>query len=87
MRNGSIKALVAAGILGGVTLTGGAAWAEHAHFIETPAGCHQLGQGQTSIDDPDHGGYHRYHDNVHKGGFNVLGNGHSQVTVQKAGCP
>jgi hypothetical protein len=88
MRKRSIQAFVAAGIIGGTTLSGGAAWAAHDHFIETPNGaCHQLAEGQTSIADPDHGGYHRYHDNVHVGGRNVLGDGHSQVVVQKDGCP
>lgn len=88
MRKRSVQALVAAGIIGSATLTGGTAWAGHDHFIETPNGrCHQLAQGQTSIGDPDHGGYHRYHDNVHQGGRNVLGGGNSQVVVQKDGCP
>lgn len=88
MRTRHIQALVAACIIGGTTLAGGAAWAGHDHFIETPNdGCHQLAQGQTSINDPDHGGYHRYHENVHKSGRNTLGGGRSQVTVQKDGCP
>ncbi|MDQ3575749.1 MAG: hypothetical protein M3404_12675 [Actinomycetota bacterium] len=84
----SIQALLAAGIIGGAALTAGNAWAAHNHFIETPNGrCHQLAHGQTSIGDPDHGGYHRYHDNVHQGGRKVLGGGNSQVVVQKDGCP
>ena len=88
MRKRSIQALVAAGIVGSATLMGGTALAAHDHFIETPNGrCHQLAQGQTSIGNPDHGGYHRYHDNVHQGGRNVLGGGNSQVVVQNDACP
>ena len=35
---------------------------------ETPNGkCHQVAKGQTSINNPDHGGYHRFHVNVHQG--------------------
>ena len=40
------------------------AQAGHDHYIVTPNGaCHQVAAGQTSIDDPSHGGYHRFHDN------------------------
>lgn len=45
-----------------------AAFAAHEHFLVTPGTCvENIGAGQTSIDDPDHGGYHRFHDNVHTG--------------------
>lgn len=53
-------------------LTGSAA-AGHDHFvvIENPASgtttCQYIGQGQTDISDPAHGGFHRIHDNVHTG--------------------
>ena len=44
------------------------ALAGHDHFVETPNGnCHQVAQGQTSIDDASHGGNHRFHSNVHLG--------------------
>ncbi len=88
MRKRSIQSLVAAGIIAGATLTAGNAWAAHPHVIETPNGrCHQVAQGQTSIGDPDHGGFHRYHANVHQGGYQVLGGGRSQVAVRAGGCP
>jgi hypothetical protein len=45
------------------------ATAAHQHFVyvEATGTCQYVGHGQTSIDDPDHGGYHRFHDQVHMG--------------------
>jgi hypothetical protein len=69
------------------------AFAGHDHFVETPNGkCHQVAQGQTSIDDPDHGGYHKFHVNVHQGATEnvdnkVLGKGHAKPNVYKDACP
>ena len=68
------------------------AFAGHDHYIETPNGnCHQVAQGQTSIVDSSHGGYHRFHGNVHLGATDEtnrdLGGGHSPVNVYKNACP
>lgn len=68
------------------------ALAEHEHFINTPGTCvENVARGQTSIDDASHGGYHRFHTNVHLGatdeGNQVLGQGHSRVHVGKGSCP
>jgi hypothetical protein len=68
------------------------AWAGHDHFIETPNGsCHQVAAGQTGIDDAGHGGYHRFHQNVHLGATDeanrYLGDGSSPVAVYKDSCP
>lgn len=68
------------------------AFAGHDHFVETPNGqCHQVAQGQTSIDDDSHGGYHRFHNNVHLGATDEtnrdLGMGYSSVDVYKDACP
>lgn len=70
----------------------GPAFAGHDHFVETPNGqCHQVASGQTSIDDEGHGGYHRFHSNVHLGATDEtnrdLGKGHSTVNVYKDACP
>lgn len=81
--------------LGVLALTVGTAlpaFAAHDHFVETPNGnCHQVAKGQTAIDDPTHGGYHRFHSNVHIGATDStnrdLGKGHSPVNVYKDGCP
>ena len=63
--------------------------AGHDHYIVTPNGaCHQVAPGQTSIDDPSHGGYHQFHDHVHTGAAapdnKTLGHGHAAVEVYKA---
>jgi hypothetical protein len=66
------------------------AFAGHDHFIETPNGkCHQVAQGQTSIEDPTHGGYHKFHVNVHLGAADsgVLGHGNSNVHVYREDPP
>jgi len=73
-----------------VVMTAGPALAAHDHFVETPNGnCHQVAQGQTSIDDPNHGGYHRFHVNVHLGAADagVLGHGNAEVHIYKDACP
>ncbi|MBM3939982.1 MAG: hypothetical protein FJ318_03625 [SAR202 cluster bacterium] len=42
--------------------------AGHEHFLVTPGTCvEDIAKGQTAIGDPDHGGYHRFHTNVHAG--------------------
>lgn len=68
------------------------AMAGHDHLVETPNGkCHQVAKGQTAIDDETHGGYHRFHANVHIGATDDtnrdLGKGHSMVNVYKDACP
>lgn len=85
---------VATMTVGVVGLAAAPAQADHDHFLVTPNGqCHQVAQGQTRIADPDHGGHHRYHHNVHLGATestvnpNTLGDGQGQVSVYKTRCP
>ena len=64
------------------------ALAGHDHYVVTPNGsCHQVAAGQTAIDDPNHGGYHRFHANVHTGAAapdnKTLGHGNARVEVYK----
>lgn len=68
-------------------LSAAPAYAAHDHYIVTPNGqCHQVASGQTSIADPTHGGYHRFHVNVHTGAAGGMGNnetlGHGQAAVK-----
>lgn len=94
MRSRNARRLLAAsvGALATVAL-GSPALAGHVHYVMTPNGaCHQVASGQTSISDVDHGGYHRYHDNVHLGATgpdgpttDLLGQGNAKVAVYKAG--
>ena len=85
-----LSATVSAALILGaaaVLLAAGPASAEHRHFVHTPnGGCHEVASGQTGIADPAHGGYHRYHVNVHWGATDddhvVLGNGNSRVEIR-----
>lgn len=72
-------------------LSAAPALAAHDHYIVTPNGqCHQVASGQTSISDATHGGFHRFHDNVHtgaaggEGGNKILGHGHAAAEVYKS---
>lgn len=72
-----------------VALSAAPALAGHDHYVVTPNGqCHQVASGQTSITDETHGGYHRFHDNVHTGAAapdnKTLGHGHGAVEVYKS---
>lgn len=70
-----------------MALTAAPAIAAHDHYIVTPNGqCHQVAAGQTSIGDSDHGGYHRFHVNVHVGASGAdgkLGHGNAAARVYK----
>lgn len=64
--------------------------AEHEHWLLTPGTCVQdLGSGQTSISDPEHGGHHQFHLNVHLGvpGLEAFANPNNPVSVGKGACP
>lgn len=86
-----LKKIIPALAIAGASLvvTAGPAMAAHDHYVTTPNGnCHQVAEGQTGIDDPSNGGYHRYHDNVHKGAADtvtgVLGHGHAATSISLA---
>jgi len=80
----------AAGESGGPTLMTDVAMdqvvaAGHAHWLETPGTfIPDIGSGQTSISDPEQGGYHQFHNHVHLGtpGTFAFGQG-GQVSVGK----
>ncbi len=89
------KLLAATGVMiGAMALMTGTSGAAHPHFIVTPNGrCHQVARGQTAISNQEHGGYHRFHENVHLGATegtqnpDALGDGNSRVRVYKDSCP
>ena len=89
-----IQTAVAAVLFAGPSLATTAAWAGHDHYVVTPNGeCHQVAQGQTAIGEADHGGFHRFHDNVHRDATGEstaapyeLGDGHSRVVVYRDDC-
>jgi hypothetical protein len=67
------------------------AFAAHEHYIVTPGTtvC-DVAKGQTSIDDSDNGGYHKFHENVYMPaiGSGSIANGQTtKVSVYKGECP
>ena len=65
--------------IGALTVPAGPALADHDHFvyIEATGTCQYVAHGQTAIDDEDHGGHHRFHDNVHTGTPGTDGQGNT----------
>lgn len=64
-------------------------FAAHSHYLVTPGHtvC-DIGSGQTSKDDPNHGGYHKFHENVHLGNPGTFAfNQGGKVSVFKGTCP
>lgn len=65
--------------------------AGHTHWLLTPGRCVlDIASGQTSQSDPDAGGYHRFHVNVHTGtpGEFAFAQPNNPVSVGRNGaCP
>ena len=67
----------------------GSAFASHEHYLLTPGTCvEDVARGQTAKGTGE-GGYHRFHDNVHKGqpGMGAFMNANNPVGVEKGPCP
>ncbi len=65
------------------------AFASHEHYLLTPGTCvEDVASGQTAKA-PGEGGYHKFHDNVHKGqpGMGAFMNANNPVGVEKGPCP
>ena len=65
------------------------AFASHEHYLLTPGTCvEDVASGQTSKG-PGEGGYHKFHDNVHKGQPDMVAfeNPNNPVSVDKGSCP
>lgn len=85
--------VIGAGVFA-ASLLAGPALAGHVHYVMTPNGaCHEVASGQTSIAEAEHGGFHRFHANVHLGatgaagttGDDHLGMGNAAVALYKEG--
>ena len=71
------------------TIFSAPAFASHPHYLLTPGTCvEDMASGQTSKDEGE-GGYHKFHDNVHKGqpGTAAFENPNNPVYVDKGSCP
>jgi len=93
MRRIILMVTVAAVMVAMMALTS-PAFAEHKHYLQTPTTCvEDIAKGQTAISDTEHGGYHRFHENVHTGTPGEPGGAFSQggqVEVGKSetgACP
>ncbi len=67
----------------------GSAFASHEHYLLTPGTCvEDTASGQTSKDEGA-GGYHKFHNNVHKGqpGMAAFEKENNPVFVDKGSCP
>ncbi len=65
------------------------AFASHQHYLLTPGTCvEDVASGQTAKG-PDEGGYHKFHENVHKGqpGMVAFEKANNPVSVDKGSCP
>ena len=65
------------------------AFASHEHYLSTPGTCvEDIASGQTAKDEGE-GGYHKFHDNVHKGqpGMVAFANPNNPVYLDKGSCP
>ena len=64
------------------------AFASHEHYLKTPGTCvEDVGSGQTSKG-PGEGGYHKFHDHVHKGqpGMVAFEKENNSVSVSGTQC-
>lgn len=67
----------------------GPAFASHDHYLLTPGTCvEDVASGQTRKE-PGEDGYHRFHDNVHKGqpGLAAFQKPNNPVSVDGGSCP
>jgi hypothetical protein len=65
------------------------AFASHEHYLLTPGTCvEDVASGQTAKE-PGEGGYHKLHDNVHKGqpGLVAFEKANNLVSMDKGYCP
>ena len=65
------------------------AFASHEHYLKTPGSCvDDVASGQTEKGEGE-GGYHKFHENVHKGqpGTEAFEKVNNPVSVDKGSCP
>ncbi len=84
-----VLVVVLAAMMAALGVFSAPAFANHQHYLLTPGTCvEDVASGQTSKDEGE-GGYHKFHDNVHKGqpGTEAFGNSNNPVSVDKGSCP
>ena len=92
MRRIALVFVVAAMMAASIAFSASAAFASHPHYLSTPGTCKDVASGQTSKGSGE-GGYHKFHDHVHKGqpGMVAFEKENNPVYVDKTGagpgCP
>ncbi len=84
-----VKTIVIGGVVALSVAAAAPASASHEHYLVTPSRCvADIARGQTAKG-PGEGGYHKFHDNVHKGqpGTGAFNNPNNRVSVDKGSCP
>ena len=90
-----VLVFVVAAMMAASMVFSASAFASHEHYLKTPGTCvEDVAHGQTSKE-PGEGGYHKFHENVHKGtpddpatpGEFAFQNPHNRVSVDKGSCP
>ena len=80
--------VVAAMMAASIAFSASAAFASHPHYLSTPGTCvEDVASGQTSKG-PGEGGYHKFHDHVHKGqpGMVAFEKENNSVSVSGTQC-
>ena len=89
MRRMVLIFVVAAMMAASMAFSASAAFAIHPHYLSTPGTCvEDVGSGQTSKGEGE-GGFHKFHDNVHKGqpGMAAFEKENNPVSVDGKPCP
>ncbi len=84
-----LKATIIGGVVALSIVATEPASASHEHYLFTPGRCVDgIARGQTAKG-PEEGGYHKFHENVHKGqpGTEAFNNPNNRVSVDKGSCP
>ena len=88
MRYAALIVVVVAVLLTSISFSG-RSFASHEHYLLTPGVCvEDIASGQTSKDEGE-GGYHAYHDHIHRWqpGTVAFDNENNPVSLDKGSCP
>lgn len=84
-----VLSVTVAVVMAAMMALSGPAFASHEHYLSTPGTCvEDVASGQTEKGEGE-GGYHKFHENVHKGqpGTEAFENPHNPTSVDKGTCP
>lgn len=84
-----VLAMTVVAIMAALAVFSAPAFASHEHYLLTPGKCVEDVAGGQTAKGPGEGGYHKFHDNVHRGqpGMVAFENPNNPVSVDKGSCP